>query len=405
MDLSYEQWVVLGLLIFVLTIFTLGKSPVFRVDRTGSVIVGSVIILACGFVSFDQAIGFVDFRTIVILFCMMLVVANLKVAGLFECLGSIIVQMIRSERSLLAVVIISTGFMSALAINDIICLLFTPVVLLVCRQLNIDAKPHLIALAMASNIGSAATLLGNPQNILVGSLSNINLLNYMLTVFPVVVLGLLITYAVIYFMYRGSMRNKVCTYEAVSMHYHKYLLVKSLLVLFGIIAGYMMGGDLALLSMSGAAILLITRRVKPNRLYTSIDFNLLIMFIGLFIVIGEVEHSGLLNSFLRLLPAELTASFGFFTLLTVLLSNIVSNVPAVLLLQGFIPMEQSTVWWTALALISTIAGNLTLFGSMANLIVVEIAKREHVQISAKEYLYVGFPVTLLLLLVAYIRLN
>lgn len=404
MSLYYEQLVVLAILVFTLAIFTLGKSPVFRVDRTGSVIVGSVIILAFGFVSFDQAIGFVDFRTIVILFCMMLVVANLKVAGLFEFLGALILQRVRSERVLLAVVIVSTGFMSAVAINDIICLLFTPVVLLICRQLCIDAKPYLIAVAMSSNIGSAATLLGNPQNILVGSLSQLNLFKYVLAVLPIVLVGLLITYVVIYWLYKDSMQDEICAHIATGLHYHKYLLLKGLLVLLAIVAGYMAGFDLTLLAMSGAAFLLITRRVNPNKLYTSIDFNLLIMFVGLFIVIGEVEHSGLLKSFLGMLPADITSSFGFFAVLTVVLSNIVSNVPAVLLLQGFVPSEQSAVWWTALALFSTIAGNLTLFGSMANLIVVEIAKREHVQVSSREYLRVGLPVTVLLTVIAYIKL-
>ena len=395
----------MGVLLLVLLVFTVGKSPVFRLDRTGSVLVGSVLIMACGFISFDEAIGFVDFRTIVILFCMMLVVANLKVAGLFECLGAIIIRRVDSARSLLAVIILSTGLMSAVAINDIVCLLFTPVVLLICRQLKISALPHLIAVATSSNVGSAATLLGNPQNILVGSLSGLDLASYLLSVFPIVVLGLLITYIVLAHLYRDSLDKNLQSVQVDSLHYHKYLLVKGLLILAGIICGYLAGIDLVILAMTGAALVLLTRRVKPNRLYTSIDFNLLIMFIGLFIVIGAVEHSGLLSKVLQVLPDGLTSSFGFFALLTVILSNIVSNVPAVLLLQSFVPAEQSSIWWTALALISTLAGNLTLFGSMANLIVVEIAKGEHVHVSAKEYFRAGFPVTVMLLVAAYFWLS
>lgn len=404
MYFSYEQLVNLGVLLLVLLVFTVGKSPLFRLDRTGSVLVGSVLLLACGFIGFDQAMSFVDFRTIAILFCMMLVVANLKVAGLFEYMGALIVKRVHSERSLLAVIILSSGIMSAVAINDIICLLFTPVVLLICKQLGIKAVPYLIAVAMSSNIGSASTLLGNPQNILVGSLSGLDLATYVLNVLPIVILGLLITYLVIYFLYREQLQQRLQAVAAEHFYYHQYLLIKGLLILAGIIGGYLMGIDLVLLAMGGAALVLLTRRVKPNRLYTSIDFNLLIMFIGLFIVIGAVEKSGLLNQVLQVLPTNLTSSFGFFTILTVALSNIVSNVPAVLLLQSFVPAEQSTVWWTALALISTIAGNLTLFGSMANLIVVEIAKREHVDISAKDYLRAGFPVTVILLIVSYLWL-
>lgn len=404
MYFSYEQLVNLGVLLLVLLVFTVGKSPLFRLDRTGSVLVGSVLLMACGFIGFDQAMSFVDFKTIVILFCMMLVVANLKVAGLFECMGALIVRHVHSERSLLAVIILSSGILSAVAINDIICLLFTPVVLMICKQLNINSLPYLIAVAMSSNIGSAATLLGNPQNILVGSLSGLNLATYVLSVLPIVILGLLITYLVIYFLYKGQLHNQLKGAPPEHFYYHKYLLLKGLLILSGIIIGYLMRIDLVLLAMGGAALVLLTRRVKPNRLYTSIDFNLLIMFIGLFIVIGAVEKSGLLNRVLQALPANLTDSFGFFTILTVLLSNLVSNVPAVLLLQSFVPAEQASVWWTALALVSTIAGNLTLFGSMANLIVVEIAKREHVHISAKEYLRAGLPVTIILLIVSYLWL-
>lgn len=405
MSLNNEQWLTFLVLFFVLFVFTIGKSPVFRVDRTGSVIIGSVVIITAGFVTFDQAVGFVDFRTIVILFCMMLVVVNLKLAGLFEYLGQLMAAKVKTEKALLALVICSTGLMSAVAINDIICLLFTPVVLFVCSRLALDPKPHLIGVAMASNIGSAATLLGNPQNILVGSLSGLNLLGYVLKVLPVVLAGLGVTYFTLGRVYGRQFRDSLPVYQEGTAHYHKYLLGKGLVILAAIILGYMLGYDLVLLALIGAALLLITRRVKPNRLYTGVDFNLLIMFIGLFIVIGSVKHSGLLNKVLELLPAEMVGSFGFFALLTVVLSNIVSNVPAVLLLQSFVPQSEAELWWTALALLSTIAGNLTLFGSMANLIVVEIAKKQQVRISAREYFYVGCPVTVILVGLAYLWLK
>jgi len=157
----------------------------------------------------------------------------------------------------------------------------------------------------------------------------------------------------------------------------------------------MFGFDLALSASLGAALLLITRRVKPNKIYTSVDFNLLIIFIGLFIIVAGVEHSGLMSLVLdQLLSTEIT-HMGLFASLTLIVSNIVSNVPAVLLLKFFIPSANPEYWWKALALFSTLAGNLTITGSIANLIVVEIAKGEHVQITAKDYFKVGFPLTLL----------
>jgi Na+/H+ antiporter NhaD/arsenite permease-like protein len=176
---------------------------------------------------------------------------------------------------------------------------------------------------------------------------------------------------------------------------HSYLISKTLLVLTVILAAYIAGFELALASSVGAAFLLVTRRVNPNKVYTSVDFNLLVIFIGLFIIVGGVEKSGLMDELMAFLPDSAIEQSGLFAAVTVILSNIVSNVPAVLLLKFFVPAEQAEVWWKSLALFSTLAGNLTITGSVANLIVAEIAKRNNVIISPKEYLKAGVPLTLL----------
>ena len=161
---------------------------------------------------------------------------------------------------------------------------------------------------------------------------------------------------------------------------------------------------LLILTLLGASLLLLTRRVNPNKIYRGIDFNLLIMFVGLFAIIGSIEKSGLLELLLKNLSSTLQDSFIFFIGLTVVLSNIVSNVPAVLLLKNFIPGSDTEIWWTSLALVSTVAGNLTLFGSMANLIVVEIAKGKNIKITAGEYFKIGCPLTIVLTIVAYFKM-
>lgn len=379
----------------VLIIFTLGKSPIFRVDRAGAAIIGAVATVGSGVLSFEQAAASVDYRTIIILFSMMIVVANLKLAGFFELMGNAVCQQVSSKKQLLFAIIMASGIMSALAINDIICLLFTPVVLLICRKTHCNPLPHLLGVAMASNIGSAATLLGNPQNILVGSLSQLSFSSYFLTASPVALLGLLFTYIAIAYCYRHELEGSYSVAPLTHVNVHMYLIVKTLLVLLFVLIAYMFGFDLALSASLGAALLLITRRVKPNKIYTSVDFNLLIIFIGLFIIVAGVEHSGLMNLVLdRLLSSEIT-HMGLFASLTLIVSNVVSNVPAVLLLKFFIPSTNPEYWWKALALFSTLAGNLTITGSIANLIVVEIAKGEHVQITAKDYFKVGFPLTLM----------
>lgn len=383
------------ILVTVLVIFTLGKSPIFRVDRAGAAIIGAVATVGTGVLSFQQAAEAVDYRTLIILFSMMIVVANLKIAGFFELMGNAVCQQVNSKKQLLFAIIMASGIMSALAINDIICLLFTPVVLLICRKTHCNPLPHLLGVAMASNIGSAATLLGNPQNILVGSLSQLSFSSYFLTASPVALLGLLLAYTAIAYCYRNELEGSYSVGPLTHANVHMYLIVKTLLVLLLVLAAYMLGFDLALSASLGAALLLITRRVKPNKIYTSVDFNLLIIFIGLFIIVAGVEHSGLMNLVLdHLLSTEIT-HMGLFASLTLIVSNIVSNVPAVLLLKFFIPSTNPEYWWKALALFSTLAGNLTITGSIANLIVVEIAKGEHVHITAKDYFKVGFPLTLL----------
>lgn len=389
----------------VLTIFTLGKSPIFRVDRAGAAIIGAVATIGTGVMSFKEATAAVDYKTIVILFSMMIVVANLKLAGFFEWVGEAVCRRVNSKRQLLFATIMASGIMSAVAINDIICLLFTPVVLLVCRKVNCNPLPHLLGVAMASNIGSAATLLGNPQNILVGSLSGMPFVSYFFAACPVALIGLIAAYAAISFHYKQELEGRLAEFETSSVNIHMYLIVKSALVLVLVVAAYMLGYDLALVSCLGGAALLITRRVKPNKVYSSVDFNLLIIFIGLFIIVAGVESSGLMNFIFSNMSLSSLNNMGLFAIVTLVLSNIVSNVPAVLLMKFFIPQENPELWWKALALISTLAGNLTISGSIANLIVVEIAKREHIHVAAWDYLKVGFPLTLFTILTGVLWLS
>lgn len=380
----------------ILVIFTLGKSPVFRVDRAGAAIIGAIALIGFDILSFDDAVKSVDYKTIVILFSMMIVVANLKLAGFFELLGNLVLKKVTTQKGLLLAVITASGLMSAIAINDIVCLLFTPVVLMICRQSQCNPLPYLIGLATASNIGSAATLLGNPQNILIASLSGLSFFSYFVIAGPIALLGLAATYLIISHRYKNELQGDIgTTASGEESFFHLYLIRKSLLVMGGILAAYIVGYDLALVVSFGAAFLLITRRVNPSKVYTNVDFNLLVIFIGLFVIVGGVEHSGLMNYVLAELPSGKLNNINIFALLTIILSNIVSNVPAVLLLKFVIPSGDAANWWKALALFSTLAGNLTITGSMANLIVAEIAKRQGISMTAKDYFKVGFPLTII----------
>lgn len=396
-----------GLLtLFVLVVFSLGRSPVFRVDRAGSAIIAAALMVGLGSLTFKQAIQCIDFRTIAILFFMMIILANLKVAGFFGLTGDFVLKTVKTRRQLLFAVIITSGVLSAFCINDIVCLMFTPIVLLICRKAQCNPVPHLIAVATASNIGSAATFLGNPQNILIANLSGVPFASYFLTASPVAAAGLIISFLIIAYLYRGDLEGEIIVESPQKERFNKYLIFKSLAVLLLVIAGYIAGRDLAVTSSLGAAFLLITRRVKPDKIYAAIDFNLLLIFIGLFVVIGGLEHSGLMALIIKKTSGFIDfGNRGVFAVVTVVLSNIVSNVPAVLLLKFFLPAAGTAAWWKALALFSTFAGNLTITGSVANLIVVEIARKEKINISFLDYLKAGLPITIITCLMGLIALS
>lgn len=399
----YRELIAASILVIVLAVFTIGKSPVFRVDRAGAAIIGAALMMAFGVLSFEQAAVAVDYRTIVVLFALMVVVANLKVAGFFDLLGQLILRHIKTKCSLLAVTLLVSGLLSAIAINDIVCLLFTPVVIFVCRQGSVNPLPYLLGLAMASNIGSVATFLGNPQNILIGNLSHMSFMVYFLQSAPIAIVGLVILYIMLRWVYKHDLVGDLAVYNKQDIYFHRYLAIKTLLVLGFIVMLYVLGYDIAVVASLGAAFLLVTRRIKPNKIYISIDFNLLVMFIGLFVVVGGIEVSGLLDRLTIYIPVETMQSLEVFSMVSIVLSNIVSNVPAVLLIQYYIP-DNSLLHWQALAIFSTLAGNLTVFGSIANLIVVEIAKKNNINITAKAYFNVGCPLTIILTLLAVIWL-
>lgn len=381
-------------------VFALGKSPVFRVDRAGIAIIGAALTVGTGVMSFDQAAQAVDYRTIVLLFSMMIITSYLNMSGFFQLAGNQFLSRLNSKNQLMFMVILITGILSAFLINDIVCLILTPIVIMITRQAKLNPTPYLLGVATASNIGSAATLIGNPQNILIGSLSRINFAWYMALAIPLTLIGLGLIYVMLSWMYKAELSGQLPEFQPMIGAVHRYLVKKGLVVVCLVLAGFLTGSDPAIVASLGAAYLLITRRIKPNKIYRGIDFNLLIIFIGLFVIIGGVEHSGLLMLLTHTPWMKSIQSLEIFSILTVILSNIVSNVPAVMLLKYLVPLHMGNIWWASLAIFSTFAGNLTLTGSIANLIVVELAKKENVEINFMQYLKIGLPLTVSMVSVA-----
>jgi len=387
-----------ALLIFlaVYLVLAIGRLPGFCVDRTGACIIGATLMIAFGVLDFSQAYAAIDYDTIILLFGMMIVVANLRLSGFFGAIAEWVVEHAHRPLVLLAAIVFVAGFFSAFFVNDTMCLVLTPLVLDITRQLRRNPVPYLLAVAMAANIGSVATITGNPQNMMIGSFSGIHYRAFAAALSPVAVAGLLLTVATIGVIYRQEFRfrEKVALAQR-PVRVNRVLMWKSLAVAAGMIVFFFAGWPVPKVALIAGALLLVTRRVKPERVYRQIDWPLLVLFIGLFIVVAGMEKGFLPGTLWRAAEKfhlERTAVLSAFA---ALFSNMVSNVPAVLIFKPFMShMADPARSWLTLAMSSTLAGNLTILGSVANLIVVERARRE-VRIGFWEYFKTGAPLTVL----------
>jgi Na+/H+ antiporter NhaD/arsenite permease-like protein len=283
---------------------------------------------------------------------------------------------------------------------------FAPVVIEAAGAVGLSPVPFLLAVATGANIGSVATITGNPQNMLIGTMSRLSYVDFAVRLAPVALLGLAADAAILAFLHRADLRgHRAAPRHARPPRVHRALLVKALLVAAGMLAGFLAGLDSALVAAAGAAALLVTRRVKPERVYRQVDWDLLVLFVGLFVVIAGVRHAGLTDKlFAALEPLGIGTTVGL-AAVTAILSNAISNVPAVMLLMHVVPgFADPGKAWLTLAMASTLAGNLTLVGSIANLIVVQSARREGVVVSFRDYLRVGIPVTLVTMTIGVILL-
>ena len=377
-------------------VLAIGRLPGFRVDRTGAAIIGASLMIAFRVLTVDEAFQAINYETLILLFGMMIVVANLRLSGLFAAVSAWVVEHAHHPVTLLAAIVLVSGLFSAFFVNDTMCLVLTPLVLEIVLPLRRNPVPYLLAVAMASNIGSVATLTGNPQNMMIGAFSHIPYLRFAGALAPVAAVGLGLTVLLIALVYRNEFKAapRVDIVKP-RVRVNRVLLWKSMIAAAAMIVLFFVGWPVSKVALVTGAVLLITRRVKPEKVYREIDWPLLVLFAGLFVVIAGVEKSllnGSLQEWVRHLHLD---RIGVLSLWSTVLSNLVSNVPAVLLLKPFVErLAHPNQAWLALAMSSTLAGNLTLLGSIANLIVVERA-RHAVKISFLEYLKVGVPLTLL----------
>ncbi|MBC1219269.1 anion transporter [Nostoc sp. UCD121] len=390
--------IVLRYLVIIITYIGLGLGylPGLRMNRATIAIVGAAFLMALGVLDLPAAWGAIDYKTLIFLFGMMIISANLAASGFFQFALDYTIRRIHSPFGLLVVLTFGSGILSALFLNDTIALILTPLVVGITQLLKLKPIPYLLALAGATNLGSVATLSGNPQNILIGSFSGINYLDFAKALTPLALICLTIQVGLLWWLYpevrslRPYLKVKPPRY-----HIFKPLLIKSLLITTGLLVAFLIGIPTAEVTLIAAALLLVTRRLKPERILQKVDWDLLLMFCGLFILTEGVQKLGSLEWLSRFVDNPLSI-LG----ITALLSNLVSNVPAVLLLHHLIP-HPDTRTWLLLAAASTLAGNLTLLGSVANLIVAEAVAKQGYRLTFGEHLRFGLPLTVITLILTY----
>ena len=399
---------VTGLIVIVTLVgVAVGRYPWLRMNRATIALVGATLLIIVGAISLDQAYEALDLNTLVLLFAMMILNVNLRLAGFFQLVASRIVRLAGSPRQLLAWLILVSGVLSAVFLNDTIVLMFTPLVLEITAALKRNPIPYLVGLVSAANIGSTATITGNPQNMLIGISSQIPFVAFSQYLAPVALVGLGIAWIMLVLVYREEFSSGQKLQDAqLTPRLYPPLLQKGLLAALLMIVAFVAGAPIPLAALTAAGLLLITRRLNPRRIFQEIDFSLLVFFSSLFIVTGAIETSGLSQGLFEWMQPVAESGVASLTAVAVVLSNLVSNVPAVMLFRPFIPaFPDPHQAWLTLAMATTLAGNLTLLGSVANLIVAESARNRGVRLSFVEYLKSGTPITLITLVIGVLWLG
>jgi Na+/H+ antiporter NhaD/arsenite permease-like protein len=377
-----------------------GRLPGLTLDRPAIALIGAALMIAVGAIPLADALRAIDLDTLALLLGMMILAAELRLSGFFDLVAGWAMAHARAPLSLLAAVVAASGLFSAFLVNDTVCLVMAPLVIEVARALRRRPLPYLLATAMAANVGSVATITGNPQNMIVGVASRVPYPAFAAALAPIAVAGLVIVFGAVALICRGDLgRDGPAVGAAASAGtVAPWRLAAAAFVTLGVVTLFLAGVPVAEAALIGGAVVLLARGGSPAALYRAIDGPLLLMFAGLFVVVAAAQRALLTPETVAAVRGLALADPWVLTVVTAALSNLVSNVPAVLVLKPFVPgLADSHRAWLVIAMSATLAGNLTLVGSIANLIVAERARAEAVAISLWAYCRVGIPVTLVTL--------
>jgi len=394
----------LGLVIFAATyvLIAVQRLPFVHLNRPAASLLGAVAMVVFGVITLPQAYAAIDLDVIVFLLGLMLIVGYLEVGKFFEWAADWVLRRVRTPQRLLFGVVVGGGLLSALFVNDTVCLVVTPVLLAALGPIRVRPTPYLLGLAMGANVGSVLSVTGNPQNMLVGIWSGATFGGFFLHMLPIGLGGLALTFGVLRWAFReelvGSFRERP---EVVPVPLDRGLVAKGL-VMFGVaLAAWLAGGSLPGVAIAAGALMVLVAQRDPAYAIERVDWELLLFFGSLFVVMRGFEATGAVDWIngraLAIVqaghrPTAALAASG----VMVVLSNLISNVPAVLLWRNVVPhLPHAELLWRVVAMSATFAGNLLLIGSVANLIVVEKAEAHGTRIGFWEYARVGVPVTLL----------
>jgi len=397
-----NQKEIIAIAIFAVTYLLISgrRLKVLPLNRPAAALLGTVLMVACGILTPEQAYRAVDYDTLVLLLGMSLISAYLYLAGFFDWTADWVLKVARTPQRLLLYLILTSGILSALLVNDTICFMLTPLVVAVVVRGQLPLLPYLLALAMSANVGSVGTLVGNPQNMIIGHLSLIPFAKFSLSLLPVAVASLAIEFAVLNFGFRKILgQASIHVAETAPREIDRRLLRLTFTVLALVFAGFVAGLNLAWTALAGAALVMVLARRDTHQVLKLVDWHLLLFFAGLFVVVEGLNSTGLPDQ----VYARLRGMFGTTSTtqawnlvwFSALGSNVFSNVPFVLVAGKWIPgFANPELTWKVMALATTFAGNLTILGSVANIIVVESA-RGHIEVGFWDYAKFGIPVTIL----------
>ena len=380
----------------------LGGLPFLRLDRTGVALLGAIALISINALTLEQAVASIHLPTMALLFAFMVVSAQMRLGGFYDWVTQKLAGLALSPASLLGVLIGVSAALSAVFSNDIVCLAMAPLLVDACRQRQLAPVPYLLALACASNIGSAATLIGNPQNMLIGQTMRLSFDGYFLDAILPVALGLAACWVLIAWQTKGRWKERAAAAEsqAATVPFDAWQTTKGLLIAGALLVAFLVAPwPREHMALIGAGILLMSRQLRSQNMLGLVDWELLVLFMSLFVVNAAFQGTGFTAhaiAWLASLGVRLDQPGSLFAA-TFLLSNLVSNVPAVMLLM---PVVHHPLGGVMLALVSTLAGNLLIVGSIANIIVVDAAARRGIVIDWRRHARVGVPVTLMTLAVS-----